>query len=55
VARYRRLDIPTYWCGVNATLAPKFDAAGKVTAVGISYPRDFVKQQLSYAAMYGVQ
>jgi dipeptidyl-peptidase-3 len=55
VARYRKLDIPTYWCGINATLAPKFDAAGKVTAVGISYPRDFVKQQLSYAAMYGVQ
>jgi hypothetical protein len=26
-----------------------------VTAVGISYPRDFVRQQLSYAAMYGVQ
>ena len=55
VARYRKLDIPTYWCGINATLAPRFDAAGKVTAVGISYPRDFVKQQLSYAAMYGVQ
>jgi dipeptidyl-peptidase-3 len=55
VARYQKLDIPTYWCGVNATLAPKFDAAGKVTAVGISYPRDFVKQQSSYAAMYGVQ
>ena len=55
VARYRKLDIPTYWCGVNATLAPKFDSAGKVAAVGISYPRDFVRQQLSYAAMYGVQ
>ena len=55
VARYQKLDIPTYWCGVNATLAPKFDSAGKVTAVGISYPRDFVRQQLSYAAMYGVQ
>ena len=55
VARYQKLDIPTYWCGINATLAPKFDAAGKVTAVGISYPRDFVRQQLSYAAMYGVQ
>jgi dipeptidyl-peptidase-3 len=55
VARYRKLDIPTYWCGVNATLAPKFDSAGKVTAVGISYPRDFVRQQLSYAAMYEVQ
>jgi dipeptidyl-peptidase-3 len=55
VARYRKLDIPTYWCGINATLAPKFDSAGKATAVGISYPRDFVGQQLSYAAMYGVQ
>jgi dipeptidyl-peptidase-3 len=55
VARYQKLDIPTYWCGVNATLAPKFDSAGKVTAVGISYSRDFVRQQLSYAAMYGVQ
>jgi dipeptidyl-peptidase-3 len=55
VARYQKLDIPTYWCGINAALAPKFDSAGKVTAVGISYPRDFVRQQLSYAAMYGVQ
>jgi dipeptidyl-peptidase-3 len=55
VARYQKLDIPTYWCGINAMLAPKFDAAGKVTAVGISYPRDFLRQQLSYAAMYGVQ
>ena len=55
VARYQKLDIPTYWCGINATLAPAFDPAGKVTAVGISYPRDFVRQQLSYAAMYGVQ
>ena len=54
-ARYQKLDIPTYWCGINAALAPKFDSAGKVTAVGISYPRDFVRQQLSYAAMYGVQ
>jgi dipeptidyl-peptidase-3 len=55
VARYQKLDIPTYWCGINATLAPKFDSSGKVTAVGISYPRDFVRQQLSYAAMFGVQ
>ena len=55
VARYQKLDIPTYWCGINATLAPKLDSAGKVTAVGIAYPRDFVRQQLSYAAMYGVQ
>ncbi len=55
VARYNKLNVPTYWCGINADLTAKFDAAGKVTAVSISYPRDFVKQQLSYAAMYGVQ
>jgi dipeptidyl-peptidase III len=55
VARYRKLDIPTYWCGINADLTPKFDAAGKPSSVTISYPRDFVKQQLGYAAMYGVQ
>lgn len=55
VARYAKLDVPTYWCGINADLTPKFDSAGKVTSVAISYPRDYVKQQLSYAAMYGVQ
>jgi len=36
-------------------LTAKIDAAGKATAVQISYPRDFVKQQLGYARMYGVQ
>jgi dipeptidyl-peptidase-3 len=53
IARYDKLNIPTYWAGVNADLTAKLDAAGKVTAVTVSYPRDFVKQQLSYAAMYG--
>jgi hypothetical protein len=55
VARYARLNVPTYWCGINADLTPKFDREGKVQAVAISYPRDYVKQQLGYAAMYGVQ
>jgi dipeptidyl-peptidase-3 len=54
-ARYARLNIPTYWCGVYSDLTPHFDAAGKVSAVEISYPRDVVRQQLSYARMYGVQ
>ena|GEM_PF-1580575 len=39
----------------NSTLSAKFDAAGKVTAVTIAYPRDYVKQQLGYAGLYGVQ
>jgi dipeptidyl-peptidase-3 len=55
VARYEKLGIPRYWAGVNSDLAAQFDAAGKIRAVTISYPRDFVKQQLGYAAMYGVQ
>ena len=55
VARFAALDVPTYWCGINSELTAKFDAAGKVTSVTIGYPRDYVKQQLSYAAMYAVQ
>jgi len=55
VTRYQKLDLPRYWCGVNSLLAPKFDAAGKLTGVELSYPRDYVKLQLSYAALYGVQ
>jgi hypothetical protein len=47
--------VPTYWCGINADLEAETDAEGKLETVAISYPRDFAKQQLSYAAMYGVQ
>jgi dipeptidyl-peptidase III len=55
VARYSKLNLPAYWCGVNANLAARFDPAGNLLSVAISYPRDVVKQQLGYAAMYGVQ
>jgi len=48
VARYAKLNVPTYWAGLNADLS----LSG--AAVSISYPRDYVKQQLGYAAMYGV-
>jgi dipeptidyl-peptidase-3 len=54
-ARYEKLNIPTYWCGINSDVTAKLDTAGKASAVRISYPRDFVKQQLGYARMYGVQ
>jgi dipeptidyl-peptidase-3 len=50
--RYRKLNIPTYWAGINPDLTAAFDGAGKVSKVEISYPRDFVKQQLGYSAMY---
>lgn len=52
VARSQKLNVPVYWAGIHADLTPRFDAAGKVMSVAISYPGDFVKQQLSYAAMY---
>ena len=52
VARYARLNLPTYFSGINADLTAQFDAKGQVTKVDISYPRDQVKQQLGYSAMY---
>jgi dipeptidyl-peptidase-3 len=52
VSRYAKLNIPTYWAGVNPDLTAVFNGAGKFTKVEISYPRDFVKQQLGYSAMY---
>ncbi len=52
VARYQRLDIPTYWAGINPDLTASFNGAGKIEKVEMSYPRNFVKQQLGYSAMY---
>ena len=52
VARYKKLNIPTYWTGINPELKASFDSKRKVSKVEISYPRDIVKQQLGYSAMY---
>ncbi len=52
VARYKKLNLPTYWAGINPELTPSFDRAGKITAVRISYPRDFTRQRLAWSAMY---
>jgi len=52
VARYKALNLPTYWAGINPQLTADFDGKGAVTKVEMSYPRDYVKQQLSYAAMF---
>ena len=52
VARYKQLDIPTYWAGINAWLVARFDAKGNVSGVEIEYPRDAVRQYLGYGAMY---
>jgi len=53
VARYNKLNLPTYFAGINADLQAQFDAKGNLSRVTISYPRDYVKLQLGYSAMYG--
>jgi len=52
VARYKTLDLPTYWVGINADLELKTTPDGK-QSVEISYPRDIVKQQLRYTLIAG--
>ncbi len=52
VERYQKLNLPTYFAGVNSELSARFDDKGNVAAVTISYPRDVVKQQLGYRAMF---
>jgi len=50
IARYKSLDLPTYWVGINPDIELKTGADGK-PSVEISYPRDIVKQQLRYLEM----
>jgi len=52
VARYKRLDIPTYWAGINSELVAEAAPDGRITRVDIRYPRNVMHQYLSYAAMY---
>jgi dipeptidyl-peptidase-3 len=52
VARYKKLDLPTYWAGINPRLDAEFDANGTVTTVRMTYPRDAVRQYLEYGRMY---
>ncbi|MFZ0964256.1 MAG: peptidase M49 [Terriglobia bacterium] len=51
VQRYKGLDLPTFWCGINPDLVP--GASGKPGDVKIVYPRDIVKQQLRYVSITG--
>jgi dipeptidyl-peptidase-3 len=52
VARYKALNQPTYWAGVNPRLTAELDGGGNVKAVRLSYPRDAVSQYLEYGKMY---
>jgi len=46
LARYKALDLPTYWAGVN----PELTISG--ASVSIQYLTDPVRQYLNYASMY---
>jgi dipeptidyl-peptidase III len=52
VARYKALDLPTYWAGINPKLTAQLDADGRVKSVTMSYPRDAVAQYLEYGRMF---
>jgi len=52
VARYKRLDIPTYWAGINSKLTARAGKDGQFQGVEFSYPRDVIQQYLVYGSMY---
>jgi dipeptidyl-peptidase-3 len=51
VQRYKGLDLPSFWCGINPDLVP--GDSGKPGDYRIAYPRDIVKQQLRYVSITG--
>jgi dipeptidyl-peptidase III len=53
IARYKGLRIPVNCSGVYADLAPVQDRSGQPADVRISYPRDFLAQQLAWARTNG--
>jgi dipeptidyl-peptidase-3 len=52
VARYKTLNLPTYFAGMNAHLTARFGKSGEVEKVEIEYLNDPVRQYLNYGAMY---
>ena len=53
VARYDKLDLPTYWSGINPDSDRAISARVDSCPVWTSpIPRDFVTQQLGYSKMY---
>ena len=57
VARYKKLNVPTYWAEINSRLIERIDFSGPGQKVAtrvfvFSYPADAVEQYLGYASMY---
>jgi dipeptidyl-peptidase III len=52
LARYQKLNLPTYFAGINAHLTASFGKNGEVEKVEIHYWDDPAAQYLDYGAMY---
>ena len=52
LARYQKLDLPSYFAGMNAHLSATFGKNGKIEKVEIHYLQDPVQQYVGYGAMY---
>jgi dipeptidyl-peptidase III len=51
VQRYKALNVPTYWAGVNPQLNARIEH-GKIQNVSMEYPKDAVHQFVYYGSMY---
>lgn len=51
ITRYKTLDLPTYWAGINASLTANMSQDGKIRNVNLRYP-GVVEQYLGYGSMY---
>ena len=51
--RYKALDLPTYWVGINPELTVRKGAGGRPDTVTMTYPRDILQQQLLYTKIAG--
>jgi dipeptidyl-peptidase-3 len=52
VARYKTLNLPSYYAGVNVELTSAPGPKKNVPVISAGYPRDPVRQYLEYGAMY---
>jgi len=52
LARYEKLDLPSYFAGMNAHLSATFAKSGTIEKVEIHYLQDPVEQYVGYGAMY---
>lgn len=53
VQRYKALNLPENWAGINPELALHKGANGRPDTVTIGYPRDIMQQQLMYSRITG--